>query len=108
MKKPICVALLIAAVSAVPAPAQTAKADNAGVEEHSRLVQAYMARRAEWVALREREQKRARDAKDDQERKRILRKLDDDEHALRAASATLARQVHEAEQARRPDAKPRG
>lgn len=100
--KPKLPLLLLAAVLCAPvAPAQTE-------DPHTRLVQAYMARRAEWVALRAREQKRAKEAKDDQERKSILQKLAADERPLRAAAAELARQVRDSEKARQPEAPPRG
>ncbi len=53
-------------------------------------MQQYMAKRAEWVALRAREMGLAKQTKETKARSAILKKLDEDERVLRAASAELA------------------
>lgn len=74
----------------------------AGTEDEStRLMQEYMAKRAEWVALRAREMERAKHAKETKARSAILKKLDDDERVLRAASAELAARLKAALEAKK-------
>lgn len=85
-----------------------AAASNAGVDEHARLMQAYMAKRAEWVALRDMERKRANATKDTGRRQAILLQLDEDERILRLEAAELARQLKAAAKKKQDDSKPRG
>lgn len=82
--------------------------NNVGVDEHSRIMQAYMAKRAEWIELREVERKRANAAKDVTQRQNILRQLDEVERVLRSEAADLARQLKASAKKKQDDAKPRG
>jgi hypothetical protein len=68
--------------------------------EETRLVQEYLAKRAEWVALRARETEKAKRTKEEKARDQILKKLDADERVLRAAAADLAGRVREAQRRR--------
>lgn len=72
----------------------------AGINESDRLMQEYMARRAEWLELRRVALDDAKKAKNDTEKKNILKKLADDEKALKAATKDLAKQLRDAEKAR--------
>jgi hypothetical protein len=62
-------------------------------DEHTRLVQEYMAKRAAWVALRAQEYEKAKKAKDPKTKEAILRKLDADVQKLRNDAAELAARV---------------
>lgn len=70
-------------------------------DEHTRLVQEYMAKRAEWVALREREMPKIKAAKDKAQRRALERKLDEDVQRLKAQSAELSARMRSAEKAKR-------
>ncbi len=85
-----------------------AQADNAGVDERAMLMQAYMAKRAEWVELREGERKRADAAKNAAQRNAILGQLDQAERALRAEAADLAKRLKDSTKGKLEAAKPRG
>lgn len=56
-------------------------------------MQEYMARRVEWIKVRAAGQAAAKSAKNDTEKKTALKKAEDDERALRAASADLAKRL---------------
>lgn len=94
------------------APAQANKSDapsaTAGLPESDVLMQEYMARRAEWLQLREQGKKDLANAKNDNEKKKVKQKLDADEKALRAAVADLARRVHQAEREKVTKGRPSG
>jgi hypothetical protein len=99
--------LLLALALALPGFAQERKPQPlnlpAGTKESDRLMQEYMARRAEWLELRRVALEDAKKAKNENEKKNILKKLADDEKALKAATKELAKQLHDAEKARQAE-----
>lgn len=83
----------------------------AGTDETSRLMQEYMARRAEWVAVRKEALDKVKAAGSDAAKKQIKDKLANDEKPLRAKVDEAARAYRAAEKAKRDQneqAKPRG
>ena len=78
--------------------AQLSAADSKTPATVDQLEQQYMAKRAEWVALRSVAMEKIREAKTEAEKRSIREKLTADEHVLRAASANLGRQLREAKQ----------
>lgn len=100
----LCFLCLFAAILPCRLPSQTQ-------DESARLMQEYMARRAEWVALRRAALDDAKAAKDDKEKKQRLAKLAEDEKPVLARVAEAARAYQAAEKAKRDQleaAKPRG
>lgn len=81
-----------AAALATAAFAQSAGSPSAE-DEHTRLMQEYMAKRAEWVALRAQEYEKIKKAKDAKTKEALLKKLDADVQKLRGAAADLAARV---------------
>jgi hypothetical protein len=92
----VACALLLATFALAPAAEPPPNED-----EHTRLVQEYMAKRAEWVALREREMPKIKAAKDKAQRRSLERKLDEDVQRLKAQSAEFSARVRAAEKAKR-------
>lgn len=79
-------------------------------DERARLMQEYMARRAEWVELRRAALEKTKGAKDDKEKKQHRDKLADEERPVleRMAEAARAYQAFEkADRARREEGKSR-
>jgi hypothetical protein len=64
-------------------------------------MQEYMAKRAEWVALRAREYEKVKGTDDAKLKKAILKKLDEDERVLRAAAADLASRLKASAEAKK-------
>jgi hypothetical protein len=115
MKKSTLISVLLLSClsrlgAAEPTSSKPAPASNVPpvLNENDRLKQDYQAHRAAWVRLRQKALDEAKKAKTDDEKKRIMKKLETDERALRAASADLAHQVHEAEKTQLQNAKPSG
>lgn len=81
------------------------------IDENTRLMQDYMARRAEWVAVRQKALDQVKDAKTPAEKKQHLDKLADDEKPLLAKMGEAARAYKAAEKTKRDAlaaSKPRG
>lgn len=85
-----CIAIGGCAIALVTSSIALAAGASPAEDEHTRLMQEYMAKRAEWIALREREGEKIKQAKDEKAKQVILKKLDEDERVLRAAAADLA------------------
>lgn len=97
-------ALVFALAAPPPLLAQTQ-------DEYTRVMQEYMARRAEWVALRRDALDQIKGAKDENEGQQRRAKLAEDEKPALARMGEAARAVQTAEQARRERAdaaRPRG
>jgi len=75
-------------------------------DEHTRLMQEYMARRAEWVELRRAALDKVKAAKDDKEKKQHFDKLADDEKPLLAKMGEAGRAYQAAEKAKREQLAP--
>jgi hypothetical protein len=111
MKKflPLCVLVfpgflpVLGQSPAGPAPAAAGgeskpSAGPSGTNEADRLMQQYMAKRAELLALRQDAGQQAKTARTDVDRKRIQAQLEAAERPLAAQAADLARQYREARQ----------
>jgi hypothetical protein len=72
--------------------------DASGTLESDRLMQQYMAKRAELLALRHEAGQQAKTARTDADRKRIQAQLESAERPLSAQAAELARRYREARQ----------
>lgn len=70
-------------------------------DETTRLMQEYMARRAEWVELRKVALDKVKTAKDDKEKQQHRDKLTEDEKPILAKVAEAARVYQAAEKAKR-------
>ncbi|MFZ5493764.1 MAG: hypothetical protein ACOZE5_00320 [Verrucomicrobiota bacterium] len=104
MKLRLLVLCLLSSVFCLPTFAQTQ-------DESTRLMQEYMARRAEWVELRRAALDKVKAAKDDKERKQHRDKLAEDEKPVLARMAEAARAYQAVEKAKRDqlaEGKPRG
>jgi|GEM_PF-3830840 len=78
----------------------------AGIDETTRLEQEYMARRAEWVALRSEALERTKKAPEAGSRKQITDQLAEDEKPLLAKMSVAARAYRESAKRKHPDVKP--
>ncbi len=96
---------------AVSPPALAQSAPAAGLDENTRLMQEYMARRAEWLNARRATLDKVKVAKNDKEKKQQLDQLAEDEKPLLAKMGDAARAYQAAEKAKRDSqaaSKPRG
>jgi len=72
----------------------------AGQDERTRLMQEYMARRAEWIELRRATLDKIKASKDDSEKKRHIEKLAEDEKPILARINVAASAYRDVEKAR--------
>jgi hypothetical protein len=109
-------ATLIAATAFAAAPVEQRSnaapvGDLSAIPLEDRLIQEHLARRAELVKLRQAARDEIAKAKNEGEKKAILRKLEQDEKPLREALGKAARARSDAEKARKEkldSARPRG
>jgi hypothetical protein len=74
------------------------------LDETTRLMQEYMARRAEWLELRQSALEQARTARNEQEKKQRLERLAGDEKPLLSRMASAAQAYRAAAQQKRSQA----
>lgn len=110
MKTPLRYLLVfcLLAAGAVAGHAQTTSSSG-GTDAHARLMQEYMAKRAELIALREQRRAAAKQPKDVQARSAVsAAALARQEQAAREALGTLATQLKASADAKREQGTPRG
>ena len=109
----LCALLLSIVGLSLSAQNQAAPVGEGGavLDENTRLMQEYMARRAEWIELRRAALDKVKASKDDKEKKQHRDKLAEDEKSILARMAEAARAYQAAEKAKRDqlaEGKPRG
>jgi hypothetical protein len=91
--------LLFTCLIGNPLAAQQA-APSATLDENTRLMQEYMARRAEWIELRRAALDKVKAAKDEKEKKQHRDKLAEEEKPILAKVNEAARAYRDAEKAK--------
>jgi hypothetical protein len=94
--------------SGTPPAAETKPATLPGTDEIDRLMQEYMARRAEWMAVRKVATDLAAKAPNETARKAILKQLETDELPSQEKMNDAAKAYHDAKKKKNPGTKPRG
>jgi hypothetical protein len=100
-------AALATTPAAAPAAAPAAQAATAGIDETDRLMQEYMAQRAQWMVLRQDALEKAAKAPNENARKGVLKKLEDDEQPLLAKMAVARKALRESKNNKHGGDKPR-
>lgn len=95
-----CCFLVAAPLLAQSNDGKTAPAPPAVLDENTRLMQEYVARREEWVALRRAALAKVKEAKDGKEKKQHFEKLAEDEKPALARMGEAAR-AYQAEKTKR-------